>query len=82
MEQMEIMKLTPDKKGEMPAQNHGGARPKIPKVQKSMTVASETISPQSSIVEVDVCVLVGLGLDLLSSLVYPLLTIDFKGGSW
>ncbi|XP_052221151.1 G-protein-signaling modulator 2-like [Dreissena polymorpha] len=43
MEQMELMKLTPDKKGEtIPV--HGGARPKIPKVQKSMTVAtSETI---------------------------------------
>ncbi|XP_052223852.1 G-protein-signaling modulator 2-like [Dreissena polymorpha] len=43
MEQMELMKLTPDKQGEtIPV--HGGARPKIPKVQKSMTVAtSETI---------------------------------------
>ncbi|KAH3793025.1 hypothetical protein DPMN_146527 [Dreissena polymorpha] len=40
---MELMKLTLDKKGEtIPV--HGGARPKIPKVQKSMTVAtSETI---------------------------------------
>ncbi|WAR30581.1 GPSM2-like protein, partial [Mya arenaria] len=52
MEQMEIMKLAPDKKGDTTA-NHGGARPKIPKVQKSMTVASETIIPksQSSMIE-------------------------------
>ncbi|KAH3793213.1 hypothetical protein DPMN_146718 [Dreissena polymorpha] len=54
MEQMELMKLTPDKKGEtIPV--HGGARPKIPKVQKSMTVAtSETIiaKNQAPMVEV------------------------------
>ena len=54
MERMELMKLTPDKKGELPA-GHGGARPKIPKVQKSMTVASETVIPKSQSVEVNVC---------------------------
>ncbi|KAL4219602.1 G-protein-signaling modulator 2 [Mactra antiquata] len=46
MERMELMKLTPDKR-ELPG-DHGGARPKIPKVQKAMTIASETIeSPKS-----------------------------------
>lgn len=46
MERMELMKLTPDKKGDG-VNNHGGARPKIPKVQKSMTVATDTIIPNS-----------------------------------
>ena len=41
MERMELMKLTPDKKDDF---SNGGARPKIPKVQKSQSVASETFS--------------------------------------
>ena len=46
MERMELMKLTPDKKGDG-INNHGGARPKIPKVQKSMTMATDTLLPNS-----------------------------------
>ncbi|KAK3581458.1 hypothetical protein CHS0354_031783 [Potamilus streckersoni] len=40
MEKMEVMKLTPDKKDPPPAAS-GGARPKIPKVQKSASVATD-----------------------------------------
>ncbi|KAL3870314.1 hypothetical protein ACJMK2_038390 [Sinanodonta woodiana] len=40
MEKMEVMKLTPDKKDQIPAPS-GGARPKIPKVQKSASVATD-----------------------------------------
>ena len=47
------MKLTPDKKGEL-LNNNSGARPKIPKVQKSMSVASETLSQNRSSVQDEV----------------------------
>lgn len=50
MEKMELMKLTPDKKGELPP-GHGGARPKIPRVQKAMTIASDTVKPSSIEIE-------------------------------
>ena len=50
MERMELMKLTPDKK-EGPVSAVGGARPKIPKVQKSASVASESVSSVKSFVD-------------------------------
>ncbi|XP_071152379.1 G-protein-signaling modulator 2-like isoform X1 [Mytilus edulis] len=39
MENMELMKLTPDKKAEL---MNGGARPKVPKFQKAASVATES----------------------------------------
>lgn len=50
MERMELMKLTPDKKGETQTAN-GGARPKIPKVQKSHSVAADVLTPAQSRLE-------------------------------
>ena len=50
MERMELMKLTPDKKGELPTAN-GGARPKIHKVQKSHSVAADILTPAQSRLE-------------------------------
>ncbi|XP_033732122.1 G-protein-signaling modulator 2-like isoform X2 [Pecten maximus] len=41
MENMELMKLTPDKKGTLPTAN-GGARPKVPKFQKAASIASNS----------------------------------------
>ena len=59
MERMELMKLTPDKKGETQTAN-GGARPKIPKVQKSHSVAADVLTPAQSRLE-EVCTLYASG---------------------
>ncbi|KAJ8300428.1 hypothetical protein KUTeg_021947 [Tegillarca granosa] len=45
MENMELMKLTPDKKGDLPPMN-GGARPKVPKFKKAASIASEVDTPR------------------------------------
>ena len=50
MERMELMKLTPDKKGETQISD-GGARPKIPKVQKSHSLAADVLTPAQSRLE-------------------------------
>ena len=50
MERMELMKLTPDKKGDSQTSD-GGARPKIPKVQKSHSLAADVLTPAQSRLE-------------------------------